>query len=184
MGILTKEQTKEVFDKKFNEGDGDAIKRFQDAMRESSREFIEHFPMWMKFNFIANTTADKTDEEIDWNYVNEMLLKNAEDDDYNCFDRINSKEEFKVEYDKIVSAQFDMHPFRRCTCKTCKEPFTLNFSEIEYYKSKELKLPKRCIYCRKGIEKPKPIVEVKKAEVPEEPVKTAMQIALEKAGIN
>lgn len=43
-------------------------------------------------------------------------------------------------------------------------------------------MPKQCEYCKKGIEKPKPVV-AKKVEVEEEVMPSAMEIALKKAGL-
>ena len=35
------------------------------------------------------------------------------------------------------------------TCKQCGKDFTLTDSEVNFYKSKDLELPKRCSDCRK-----------------------------------
>lgn len=183
MSTLNHDRFREVFDAEFKKEEGDPIERLHRAMRASQRDMLEHFPVWMKFNFIANTSYKKEDSEIDWNYVNEMLHKNLAEDDYNCFGRIESKEQFAEEYNKLIDAQLDFAPFRKCVCKQCKDEFTLNFGEIESYQRKGLKLPKRCRYCRKGIEKPKPQPVVVKKVEEEPPMKTAMELALEKAGI-
>ena len=108
---------RKIFDEEFKKGDGDSVERLHRAMRASQRDMLEHFPVWMKFNFIANTSCEKDDSEIDWNYVNEMLLKNMTDDDYNCFGRIESKEQFLKEYHKLMEAQMGLAPYKKCICK-------------------------------------------------------------------
>lgn len=71
------------------------------------------------------------------------------------------------------------------TCKDCGKVFYMSKSEVDFFAKKELMLPKRCSACRdkkKGIVKVVPKVTSKQTTA-QQPVKSAMAIAMKKAGI-
>lgn len=163
------------------EKEGDPLTKFQKAQAVAGLDMVKHFPIWMKFNFILNHITDPNN--VNWENVNDILNSNQDEDDFNLFDEINSMDELLDARSRCIEAQVLNLPYNKRICKACKNEFTLSYKEIDFYQSKDLKTPKRCEYCRKGTERPK-ITEVKSSAVEEPAPKTAMQIALEKAGIS
>lgn len=160
------------------------IQGFIKEMQKSSLELIQSFPLWMRFNVLASWMENKNDESIDWKKINQILHENTDEYDYNNYPEINTKDQFFKERSYCFDALADLFPYKKCKCKKCNDTFTMNFSEIEYFRERKLNAPKKCIYCRKGIEKPKPVKLVQiKQEKTEQIEKTAIQIALEKAGV-
>lgn len=152
------------------------------AMRKTTIEMVKELPVWMRCNFLSHSLVHHKDSEIDWDLVNEILSYQNEDLDFNVFDKISSLDEFAEVRARAVTAEIPEFnaPYYKKTCKVCGDEFTLTRGEINFYQKKNLHIPCKCIYCRKNIEKPKPVVEVEKEPTVE---KTQMQIALEKAGI-
>ena len=131
--------------------------------------------IWMRCNFILNSTQNYKDEEINWEKVNEILHSKSDIlYDYNIFSEITSREELLLLRENAICASLGYGPFHKKKCKACGNDFYLNFGEIEFFQNKGLKMPCRCIYCRKGIERPKPITTITPKVESEEPVKTAM----------
>lgn len=152
---------------------------------EMSRKILLDMPVWMKCNYLMNQIAripKELQENINWDKVNEILLNTNLPMDFNIFDRVSSIEELdNVRGDAILASTPEFHmSYLRKTCKKCKNTFTLTLSEINWYEKKGLHIPSRCQYCRKGEERPKPIAKI---EPKEEPMKTSMELAMEKAGI-
>lgn len=153
---------------------------------EATTNAMLSMPMWMRLNYFANTLVkDDKDTKVDWDKVNSFLMLGIDKKKpyYNIYGKIQSIEQLrKAASDAKVAfiPEFDM-PFYKKRCKQCGNTFTLTLGEINSYENKGLKIPSRCYCCRKGIEKPveKKIIQKEK----EEPVKTEMQIALEKAGL-
>lgn len=159
-------------------------------MRETKLKVIRESAMWMRLRILAHEAANAkakgfSDEDLDWDTVNELImLPSPVEYDYNLVHPVHTADELIA-----MSADCDMAgimqdmPWHKQKCKACGAEFTLTYSEVEWFKRKEMVPPKRCRYCRKGIERPKKTPEPVRTPKAEEPAKTAMQIAMEKAGI-
>ena len=130
----------------------DPVTAFQLANKIATKESLKYLPVVMRVNYLLNTTFnnDITDESIDWKTVNEILTSNIEDVDYNGVKEVNSFEELKQLKISIECAMADLGPWITLKCKDCKEDFTMLFSEVNYFCSRNLHLPKRCSKCRKA----------------------------------
>ena len=174
--------------------DRKTIKNVMKRLNEHAYEYAKNtFPVWMKCNVILNSipfkqlqeegkTLDDISSMIDWDKINTFLKYPSVQYDYNIFDEISSIDELEEVREGAIEASIieDM-PYHKKTCKQCGEDFTLSMGQINWFNKKGLKMPCRCEFCRKGIERPKPVKIV--AKTVEEPVKTSMQIAMEKAGL-
>lgn len=150
----------------------------------------------MKCNVILKDLRDhfiETNEDLDKNqlkWINKILkhpCKNYNEFDFNIFDEIHSLDELKELQDASNAAEYDIGPKRKEICKKCGNTFYLTKGELDWYRSRDLNVPKKCPYCRKGIERPVMIYSENEnfnESIEEEPVKTEMQIALEKAGVS
>lgn len=130
----------------------DPITAFQLANKIATKESLKYLPVLMRVNYLLNTTFnhDIADESIDWKTVNEILTSNINDIDYNHVKEVNSSEELKQLKVSIECAMADLEPWITRKCKDCKEDFTMLFSEVDYFCSRNLHLPKRCSKCRKA----------------------------------
>ena len=159
-------------------------------LNEVVKNTLKGMPVWMKCNFLLNAinqkeevTIDELNQQIDWVKINELLKDSTLDIDYNIFDRISSIEDLEeLRVNSTIASVPEMNqPYYIKVCKICGDEFTLTKGEVDWFEKKDLQLPCKCYYCRKKIQKP--ITQVKVEEKEEEPMKTAMQLALEKAGI-
>lgn len=92
-----------------------------------------------------------TEEDIDWEKVNDILLCNINQYDFNIIDPVKSLADLNDIQDRIDSASLIAGlPWRRCKCKECKKLFYMCEQEVEFYKNKKLDTPKRCPACRKA----------------------------------
>lgn len=130
----------------------DPVTAFQLANKIATKESLKYLPVVMRVNYLLNTTFnnDIADESIDWKTVNEILTSNIEDVDYNSVKEVNSFEELKQLKISIECAMADLEPWITRKCKDCDENFSMFFSEIDYFVSRDLHLPKRCSKCRKS----------------------------------
>lgn len=162
-----------------------------ELLNEVVKKTLKGMPIWMKCNFLLNiihqkegVSVDELNQQINWDKINKLLKDSIVDIDYNIFDRINSieeLEELRISATTASIPEFN-EPFYKKVCKTCGDEFFLTRGEVDWFEKKDLKLPCKCYYCRKKIQKPIEVVKVKE-EKEEEPIKTAMQLALEKAGL-
>jgi len=171
------------------------IEEAKKILADASQEVLVTLPVWMKCNIILKDLKDhfiEDDSDVPEGFrfdkVNEILKHPCKNDeyDYNIFDEINSVQELKDLQDTSNAAEYDIGPKRKEICKKCGHPFYLTKGELDWYFARELKIPKTCQYCRKGIKRPEMIYPENtnfNESLEEEPVKTEMQIALEKAGI-
>lgn len=92
-----------------------------------------------------------TEEDVDWEKVNDILLCNINQYDFNIIDPVKSMADLNDIQDRINSASLlPGLPWRRCKCKECKKLFYMCEQEVEFYKNKKLDTPKRCPACRKA----------------------------------
>lgn len=158
------------------------VKDVQNWLASIEEETLKKMPVWMKCNFLLNKITEHQ-VNVSWDKVNKILKESYIKYDFNDFKEVTSVEELAevaANAREATVPEFNM-PYYRQKCKTCSEDFTLTRKEIDYFTNNKLFVPKRCYYCRKGLEKPKMIVPTIK-EV-EEPTKSAFQLAFEKANI-
>lgn len=89
--------------------------------------------------------------KIDWKIVIDSLRKKSSRPDYNIFpDSLDgfSYADFIILYTKIEGAYENDTYFIKRTCRDCGATFHLYKSEVEFFNSKDLVLPKRCKSCR------------------------------------
>lgn len=92
-----------------------------------------------------------TEDDIDWNKVNDILLRNIGQYDFNIIDPVKSLADLNDIQDRLNSASLlPGLPWRRCKCKDCKKLFYMPIGEVEFYEGKKLDTPKRCPDCRKA----------------------------------
>lgn len=155
---------------------------------EATENAMLKMPMWMRLTYFANILCreDADDKSINWDKVNRFLMLGIDRKKpyYNIHGKIKSVRQLhEATADARIAAIPDMDmPYYRKRCKQCGEMFELTLGEIESYEKKGLHIPGRCYYCRKGINRQTKEHIIPK-QVEEEPVKTQMQIAMEKAGI-
>lgn len=169
-------------------GEEECFSAVRELFEEATTNAMLSMPMWMRLNYFANTFERGGDDtNINWDKVNHFLMLGIDKKKpyYNICGRIhNLKQLRKAAMDAQMAfiPEFDL-PFYRRKCKQCGDTFDLTIGEINSYEKKNLKIPCRCYHCRKGINKQtgEHIVPKQKEE---ENVKTAMQIAMEKAGVS
>lgn len=95
--------------------------------------------------------VDVTEDIIDWEKVNDILLRNIDQYDFNIIDPVRSMADLNDILDRLNSASLlPGLPWRRCKCKDCKKLFYMGLGEVEFYEKKKLDTPKRCPDCRKA----------------------------------
>lgn len=172
----------------------ETIKEARKIIRNASLKAIENLPVSLRCSVILadlrNHNLNENDDldETQLKEINRILKIPYKYDkyDYNIFDEIHNIKELNELFEMSNYADFGIYPKYRETCKKCGDMFYLNIHEINWYLNKKLKIPKTCEYCRKGLERPtkiEPKNKISNESLEEEPVKTEMQIALEKAGI-
>lgn len=160
--------------------DADLVTVVSCAFNKAGLEYAKTLPVWMRCNILARQLEGKTDDEIDWEKINEILSYQNKDLDFNDFDKVSSIDQFEEVRLRAISAEVPEfnEPYFRKTCKICGKTFTLTRGEINFFQKKHLDIPVRCHSCRKDITKPNIVPKTE-----ETVLKTQMQIALEKAGI-
>lgn len=172
------------------------INEAKKVLSEASQKALEELPIWMKCNIILKYLRDhfiETNEDLDENqlkWINKILkhpCKWYNEFDFNIFEEIHNLDELKELQYASNAAEYDNGPKRKEICKRCGDAFYLTKSELDWYCSRDLNVPKKYPYCRKAIEIPVMIYSENEnfnESIEEEPVKTEMQIALEKAGMS
>ena len=141
MAEITKEEWAETNQKVF------------DMFREIEEDTIKKMPLWMRMNFYGNKLGKAIsdghkDEDIKWDYINEMLTKDLSIFDYNMFKPVHSFEEFgNLRFD-VIAASEGVGAWHKHKCKDCGKEFYMDFREVHFYEEKGLNLPKRCKECR------------------------------------
>lgn len=128
-------------------------RKVSEMLREIEEETIRKMPLWMRLNFYANRLGraindGHKEEDIKWDYINEMLTKDLNIFDYNMFKPVHSIEEFSELRFDVISASEGIGPWHKHECKDCGKEFYMQHSEVQFYQDKELNLPKRCKECR------------------------------------
>ena len=123
--------------------------RLIDQLREETMMVRVAYIRGIILRSLRNSGA--TEEDIDWEKVNDILLCNINQYDFNIVDPVKSLADLNDIQDRINSAALlPGLPWRRCKCKECKKLFYMCEQEVEFYKNKKLDTPKRCPACRKA----------------------------------
>lgn len=182
---MTNDKTKEIFDKVMEDDIPDPMQKLGKAIREVLKEMIKDSPMWMRFNFITHGIAERKEEEIDWDNVNNILRNNIDKYDFNAFEKITSKQELYNTIFNCNAASMNIGAWYKDTCKECGEEFYMTRGEISFFERKDFNLPKRCKDCRDKKSKPIQNKTSQKSNIVENSIveKTTIQIAMEKVGL-
>lgn len=170
----------------------ETIKEARQLLRNTSIDILKKMPISMKSAIILSDLNKNNVEKLDEKQlkeINEILKHPCEGDvyDFNIFDEIRNIKDLEELFEKSNYADMGIYPKYKQTCKKCGHTFYLNNTEIKWYLIKNLNIPKKCEFCRKGLKRPDKIEsksKISNESLGEEPVKTEMQIALEKAGMS
>lgn len=86
-------------------------RKVSEMFREIEEDAIRKMPLWMRMNFYGNKLSKAindghTDEDVKWDYINEMLTKDLSVFDYNMFEPVHSFEEFgNLRFDVISASE-------------------------------------------------------------------------------
>lgn len=120
-----------------------------DRLTEETMTVRVSYIRWFILRSLRENGA--TEADVDWEKVNDILLCNINQYDFNVIDPVKSLADLRDIQDRINSASLLPNlPWRRCKCKDCKKLFYMNVDEVEFYKRKKLDTPKRCPDCRKA----------------------------------
>lgn len=189
---VTEEVSETATESELNEKDKQILHEFfEDALHSAFRQM----PIWARLNYFAHSIGNASDKAVNWNKVNDALMFEIDKTKpyYNIYGRLSSAKQVReaaVEAKMAFMPELE-RPFFRRKCKQCGEDFELTLGEINSYEKKGLHIPGRCYYCRKGIDRNtgNPILsgevslDGERLGKKEDSEKTAMQIAMEKAGI-
>lgn len=135
----------------------DTIANAQKIVESRLTDQLHKETMMVRVAYIRGTLlyslrdSGATEEDIDWGKVNDILLCNINQYDFNIIDPVKSLADLNDIQDRINSASLLAGlPWRRCKCKECKKLFYMCEQEVEFYKNKKLDTPKRCPACRKA----------------------------------
>ena len=134
-------------------------RKMREMFQKAEIETLQKMPMWMRFNYLGNKLSralnnGATNNDINWDKLNHLLSDNRDEYDFNCYDRIATLEQFFEVRDLCIEGSFLNGIWQKRLCKDCGNVFFMDFSEVEFFRNKELHLPKRCPKCRanrKGI---------------------------------
>lgn len=130
-----------------------AIKDAMKLLHAEMDKALCSFPMWMRFNYLLNTIGNlleqgKSEVDINWGKVNELLTTNRNEYDFNAFDEIKSVEELASARADCLASSMDFGVWQTHMCRDCGKMFYMNYNEVKFFESKELHIPKRCKPCR------------------------------------
>ena len=169
----------------------ETIKEAKQILRNISIDILKKMPVSMKSAVILSDLNKNKCQKLDEKQlkeINEILKYPCEGDvyDFNIFDEIHNIKDLEELFEQSNYADMGIYPKYKQTCKKCGHTFYLNNTEIKWYLIKNLNIPKKCEFCRKGLKRPEKVKaksKISNESLEEETVKTEMQIALEKAGI-
>lgn len=128
-------------------------RKMREMFQKAEIETLQKMPMWMRFNYLGNRLSRAlkdgvTNNGIDWNKLNHLLSDNRDEYDFNYYDRIATLEQFFEARDLCIEGSFLNRIWQKRLCKDCGNTFFMDFSEVEFFRNKELHLPKRRPKCR------------------------------------
>lgn len=128
-------------------------RKMREMFQKAEIETLQKMPMWMRFNYLGNKLARAvkdgvSNNDIDWDKLNHLLSDGRDEYDFNCYDYITTPEQFFEAREWCIESSILNLAWQKHICKDCGNKFTMNFSEVEFFRNKELHLPKRCPKCR------------------------------------
>ena len=114
---------------------------------------LKKMPLWMRLNFFLNKVSQAIkdghkNEDIKWDYINEMCTAELNQFDYNMYENVDSIEKLDGQRFNLICATEGVGPWHKHKCKDCGEEFYMTYREVHFYEEKGLSLPKRCKECR------------------------------------
>ena len=131
----------------------DAFKKVREMFASVQDNFLRTQPMFMRLNLLTNMLGKarnegKTNEDIDWDKINEYLTTNVDEYDFNDFDKIES-------FDDLLGTTMHCHEasilntsWHKGKCKDCGAEFRMSYNEVHFYQERGFQPPKRCKHCR------------------------------------
>lgn len=128
-------------------------RKVSEMIQEAQIETLKKFPLWMRMNWFANQMdkalhAGHEETEFKWDFINEMCTNDLNPFDYNLYKPVYTVSEFMYQKGDILFASEGIGPWQKHICKDCGKEFYMTYKEVQFYKDKELSLPKRCKECR------------------------------------
>lgn len=128
-------------------------RKMREMFQRIEIETLQKMPMWMRFNYLGNKLSRAlkdgvTNNDIDWDKLNHLLSDGRDEYDFNYYDRITTPEQFFEARELCIGSPILNWVWQKRFCKDCGSKFTMSHSEVEFFKNKELHLPKRCPKCR------------------------------------
>lgn len=128
-------------------------RKVRELFHDIATETLQKWPLWMRLNYFTNQInrallEKHTQEEINWEYINEMCTKNLDAFDYNMYEPVDTVEQFEEQRFDIICASEGIGLWHKHKCKDCGKEFYMTYKEVHFYKDKGLSLPKRCKECR------------------------------------
>lgn len=135
----------------------ETFKEVQKLVESSLIDHLSEETMMVRVAYIRGIilrslrNSGATEKDIDWEKVNDILLCNINQYDFNIIDPVKSLADLNDIQDRINSSSLlPGLPWRRCKCKDCKKLFYMPLGEVKFYEKKKLDTPKRCPACRKA----------------------------------
>lgn len=128
-------------------------RKMQELFHEAEISALKLMPLWMRLNYFGSKVnkaiADgHKNEDIKWDYINEMCTKDLGQFDYNMYQNVNTAEELIELRFNVICASEGVGPWQKHKCKDCGREFYMDYKEVHFYQEKGLSLPKRCKECR------------------------------------
>lgn len=128
-------------------------RKVQEMFHQIEADALQKMPLWMRLNFFSNKLCKAmkdghTDDDINWNYINEMCTKGLSEFDYNRYKSVSTVEEFEEQRFDVICASEGIAPWHKHKCKDCGKEFYMSYKEVHFYEERGLNLPKRCKECR------------------------------------
>lgn len=127
--------------------------KIREMFQKTEIETLQKLPMWMRFNYLGYKLARAVNDgvandDIDWDKLNHLLSDGRDEYDFNCYDRITTPEQFFEARESCIEGSILNGIWQKRFCKDCGSRFFMSYSEVEFFRNKELHLPKRCPECR------------------------------------
>ena len=128
-------------------------RKMQEIFHQIEMETLEKMPLWMRLNYFCYKLSKAfknghKDEDVKWDYINEMCTKNLCAFDYNLYKPVYSFADFDEQRGRVICADAGITPWQKHKCKDCGQEFYMTHNEVMFFQEKELNLPKRCSGCR------------------------------------
>ena len=131
----------------------EAHREVREMFHETEVRTLKKMPLWMRLNYFINRISQAiadghTNEDVKWDYINEMCTADLDPFDYNMFESVSTIEELDKHRFNALCAAEGLGPWHKHKCKDCGKDFHMMYKEVHFYEEKGLSLPKRCKACR------------------------------------